>query len=311
MTAPLVSVILPTFNRLAYLRQAIDSVFAQSHADWELVIADDGSEPETRAYLAGLAAGRRVRIIWLPHTGNPSVARNCALRSARGAFVAFLDSDDVWLPRKLEIQLAAHEADPRRRWSYTGLARIDESGRFMPDTPRRYWVPFEGAIFEQLLTLEAVVATPSVIADRRLIEAAGGFDEQQLFFEEYDLWLRLIGLSEVTLIDEPLVLVRSHDQHYSADRVGVYEARARMLDKAQSRATTGRLRRVLRMERAKNSTRLAAAHAVYGRLPDVMQALWGGRDCARRSFVWWGTAARTVARAALRRPLAARRSVTP
>src|ERR1700732_1465702 len=106
MTAPVVSIILPTFNRLKYLRPAIDSVFAQTLADWELLIADDGSDEETRAYLEHLGGLPRVKLIWLAHSGNPSAVRNAALREARGDYIAFLDSDDVWLPSKLERQVA-------------------------------------------------------------------------------------------------------------------------------------------------------------------------------------------------------------
>ena len=91
---PLVSVIVPTFNRLLYLRPAVASVFAQTLVDWELIIADDGSDEHTRAYLSALQSEPRVSIIWLPHCGNPAAVRNRALRQARGEYLAFLDSDD-------------------------------------------------------------------------------------------------------------------------------------------------------------------------------------------------------------------------
>src|SRR5262245_25447599 len=125
---PAVSVILPTFNRPKYLRAAIESVFNQTFADWELIVADDGSGEETRSYLLGLAQ-TRVRTLWLPHTGNPSRVRNAAIKVAGGRYLAFLDSDDVWAPAKLTRQMAALEAHPDRLWSYTGCDRIDEDGR--------------------------------------------------------------------------------------------------------------------------------------------------------------------------------------
>ncbi len=83
MTTPTVSIILPTFNRLQYLRAAVDSVFGQTFEDWELVIADDGSDSETQAYLRDVARGPRVRLLSLPHSGNPPAVRNIALREAR------------------------------------------------------------------------------------------------------------------------------------------------------------------------------------------------------------------------------------
>ena len=297
MTPPLVSVILPVFNRLPYLRASVDSVFAQTVAEWELIIADDGSDEETQAYLHTLEALARVKLIHLVHSGNPSAVRNAALREARGRYVAFLDSDDVWLPQKSEAQLAAHEACPGRLWSYTGLMRMAEDGKILDDWPKNRWVPSQGSIFAQLLTLEAFVATPCVIAERRLVEQAGGFDEEQLFFEEYDLWLRLSQLSDVIVIDEPLALVRNHLQHYTADRVGVYEARFRLLDKVATLATTRQLASVLRLERARNASNLAPVAAAAGYRTKALHMLWRSRACAWHQRTWWRLACSTVVQA--------------
>ena len=103
--AATVSVVLPTFNRLRFLRPTIESVYAQTFTDWELIIADDGSDLETREYLQSLANHSRVTVVSLPHTGRPSMVRNAALLRAAGEYVAFLDSDDLWAPRKLERQI--------------------------------------------------------------------------------------------------------------------------------------------------------------------------------------------------------------
>src|SRR5579863_3753675 len=91
-----VSVVLPAFNRLRFLRPAIESVSAQTFADWELIIADDGSDLETRQYLQSFADDPRVTVVWLEHTGKPSMVRNAAVLRAAGEYVAFLDSDDLW-----------------------------------------------------------------------------------------------------------------------------------------------------------------------------------------------------------------------
>src|SRR5579872_455926 len=95
-----VSVIVPTFNRLRFLKPAIESVYAQTYADWDMTIADDGSDDETRVYLSSLR-GLRTRVLQLDHTGNPSYVRNVAIGAATGHYLAFLDSDDVWAPTKL------------------------------------------------------------------------------------------------------------------------------------------------------------------------------------------------------------------
>jgi glycosyltransferase involved in cell wall biosynthesis len=295
--SPIVSVVLPTFDRLKYLRAAVDSVFSQTFADWELVIADDGSGLETRAYLEALEDDPRVGVLRLRHTGNPSAVRNAALREARGQYLAFLDSDDVWLPTKLAVQVAALRGNPLRRWSYTAITRVGPDGTILPNDANRRWVPYEGPIFEQLLTLQAAVATPSVVAERTLVEQAGAFDEGQPFFEEYDLWLRLIRLSEVSVIREPLVLVRNHDEHYTVDRVGVYEARARLLDKVGGGVTTASLRSALRAERAKNAVALATAYVRRERRTEALETLWRNRvhlwHCPRHT---WRPAAATMTR---------------
>ncbi len=287
MNSPAVSVILPTFNRLPYLRAAVESVLAQTFLDWELIIADDGSGPETTAYLATLALLPRVQLIRLEHCGNPGAVRNAAIRVAGSEYLAFLDSDDLWLPRKLEIQLKALKASEGCRWSYTALTRIDAQGGAMPgEFPDRRAVP-AGDIFKQLLTLEAAVVTPSVMAERSLVAEVGGFDERQMYFEEYDLWLRLSRVSAVCAVDEPLVMVRNHAEHYSANRVGVYEARLRLLDKIAALPDTAELHAILELERAKTLASLGSACAAAGERARALTLLWNSRQLAWHGRHWW------------------------
>jgi glycosyltransferase involved in cell wall biosynthesis len=293
---PTVSIVLPTFNRLPFLRESVDSVFAQTLQEWELIIADDGSEDDTLVYLAVLERLPRVKVLRLAHTGNPGAVRNAALRQADGRFVAFLDSDDLWMPDKLHRQLAAHAARPDRRWSYTALQRIDAAGEPMRDGLGMGWVPHEGAIFEQLLTIEAAVATPSVMVERQLLDQVGAFDEQQSYFEDYELWLRLSLRSDVIVVNQPLIKVRNHAQHYSADRVGVYRARFRLLDKMAGYALTPRLRALLRLEHAKNAASLAFVSAIAGRRFLALRMLWRSRQCAWHSAAWWSKAGSTLVR---------------
>lgn len=296
MKRPAVSVILPTFNRLAFLRPAVDSVLAQTCSDWQLVIADDGSGPETAAYLATLANPPRIRVLELAHSGSPAAVRNAALSAASGDYVAFLDSDDVWRPEKLRRQLALHRERDRCGWSYTAEELIDAAGRtVLTPGARRANVLHEGAIFEALLTLEASLSTPCVMAERRLIEEVGGFDEGLPFFEDYDLWLRLSLRSEVRALSEPLALVRNHGEHYSADRVGVYQARLRLLEKFTAAVTTARQGTILLEERARTSMALARVLAASGRGNDALRSLWRSREIALSDHSWWWAAMYTLA----------------
>src|SRR5579862_8362060 len=163
-SSALVSVILPTFNRLRYLRPTVESLYAQTFPDWELIVADDGSESETREYLQCLAKRPRVTVVWLAHSGRPSMVRNAALRRAAGEYVAFLDSDDLWAPRKLERQIETLHARADCRWTYTGFLRVDQCGNPLPEEKTRHWMPYEGDIFDHVVTCRASIRTPSVLA---------------------------------------------------------------------------------------------------------------------------------------------------
>lgn len=281
---PQVSIIVPCYNRVQYLRHAVDSVLAQTFRDWELIVADDGSGEETANYLTELDNLRQVRVLRLQHSGNPSVVRNAALRTARGAWIAFLDSDDVWLPTKLEMQIALHHSCAARRWSYVAMERIHEDGNLMRGEPRR--ATPGGAIFEQLLRLAANVSMSGVMAERALLEQMGGFDEAQPFFEDFDLFLRLSLRSEVSVVTQPLVRMRSHTQHYSADRVGMLAGRARLLEKMQAEAERLGVGAVLLCEQEGNYADLARAYARGGRRREAVEFLWRARRawCQKR---WW------------------------
>jgi hypothetical protein len=283
---PLVSVIIPAFNRLEYLRPAIESVFSQTFSHWELLIADDGSDEETRAYLTTLECRPRVKIIWLTHTGNPGAVRNAALREATGEYVAFLDSDDVWMPTKLELQIAALRSCVDRRWSYTGYVCIDGTGKTRTYPGARPWRPHRGAILEQLLMHEVEVWTPGVVVERALLAQVGGFDEKQSEFEDYDLWLRLACHSEVELIDQPLIGVRSHDQQYCGGGIRMLAGRHRSLNKMCLLVTDSRLRRVVDRLRAQCTLDLASLQGKTHRLAAV-RILLSGSTHSWRLMAWW------------------------
>jgi len=299
---PQVSILIPCFNRVEYLRDAVDSVLAQSFRDWELIVADDGSGPQTLDYLADLEQRTRARVLRLEHTGNPGIVRNVALKAARGAYVAYLDSDDVWLPTKLDRQLALQRRQPERRWSYVAMDRIHADGRLMRGEPRRP-TP-EGMIFEPLLRLVAAnVSMSSVMAERALLERLGGFDEDLPFFEDLDLMMRLSLASEVAVVREPLVRMRSHAQHYSADRIGMLSGRARLLQKMQAEAQRHGVLAVLRREQRRNNSDLARAFAAAGQRRPALALLGASwRGAWYRGFWWkaWIALARSCAPAGLR-----------
>jgi glycosyltransferase involved in cell wall biosynthesis len=296
MTSPEVSVVLPTYNRPQYLPAAIDSVFAQTFTDWELIVADDGSEGETAAYVTALANSPRTQVLRLAHTGNPGAVRNAACRAARGEYIAFLDSDDVWLPEKLALQVASLRSRPRRGWSHTAFTVIDESGELLSGARSRWWPAVDGWILESLIMMEPVIAMSSLIVRRRLLEQVGGFDNKQRMCEDYDLFLRFAGLTEIDGIRATLLHKRRHAENYSDDTIAL-EDRGRALEKMLIVSTDRNLRSLLRRERAKAAAELART-----------QAIGGGRWAALRTVVkssqyswgyraWWLRSAETAARA--------------
>ena len=296
MTGPEVSVVLPTFNRLRYLRPAVDSVFAQTFTDWELIVADDGSEAETAAYLAALANRPKVKVLRLAHTGNPGAARNAACRAAQGEYIAFLDSDDVWLPEKLALQVASLRSHPQRGWSHTAFAVIDESGELLTGSRARWWPAVEGAILERWIKLEISIAVPSVIVRRQLLEQLGGFDLKQRMCEDYDLFLRLAALSEIDGVPETLVHVRSHRERFHSASI-VLEDRGRALEKFLAASTDRSLHSLARRERAKVAADLARSQAICGDRWAALGTLARSSQYAWGYAEWWLGGAKAAARA--------------
>jgi glycosyltransferase involved in cell wall biosynthesis len=294
-TVPSVSVILPTFNRTKFLKLAIESVYAQTYADWEIVVADDGSGEEARSYLQSIA-DPRVRIIWLPHSGNPSLVRNAAIKAANGRFLAFLDSDDTWAPLKLEKQVGALRDHANSRWSYTACDQIDEHGFPIAKKHLRPIVRPEGWIFEKLLTLEIGIAMPTVVAERDLVNEIGGFDEQQRFGEFHDLCLRLAMKGEVVVVRESLCSVRTHNEHYSSDKIGDHAGWMRLYEKMANLTTVPRLRAHCAKMRAETSLRLAREHAVNGDSRGALTTLRRASSFAWRYPHWWWGALKVIVR---------------
>ena len=299
---PTVSVILPTFNRVEFLRLAVASVYSQTYSDWEMIIADDGSNEETRAYLRSIT-GPQVRTIWLPHSGNPSKVRNAAIAASCGRYLAFLDSDDTWAPSKLNNQIEALRDRAACRWSYTDCDLIDERGhRFINERFQRFTIQ-DGWIFEPLLKLEISIAMPSVVVARDLIDIVGGFDENQLFGEWQDLVLRLAMKSEVVALRESMCSVRIHDKQYSGDQVAATMGWMRLYEKMAGLIPTPQLQTFCAQMRAETSLKVARLLGAKGDYRGVWTTLARASVFSCRYPHWWWGALKAVARPAVPRVL--------
>ena len=208
---PLVSIVLPTYNRMPYLAQAVESVLRQTEGRWELLLVDDGSNDDTTSYLGRLDDGR-IHVLRLSHIGHPGAVRNAALPLARGRYVAFLDSDDWWEPEKIALQLAALADHPECGWSYTWFRSVDQEGREIPG--RLPPASHQGMIVQGLITGEAGVITSGVMVVRAVLTAAGHFDESLTVASHFDLLVRLALRSSVVLVPRVLATRRTHAGNY-------------------------------------------------------------------------------------------------
>jgi glycosyltransferase involved in cell wall biosynthesis len=296
---PTVSVIIPTRDREALLRQAVESVLAQTYGDWELIVADDGSTDGTREYLEG-CADERVRPLFLGQGRNsPCRGRNAGLRRARGDWVAFLDDDDLWLPEKLALQLARLQAEPRCGWSYTGFEHIDAEGRPRAAHPSSGFHPISGRILEPLLTFAAVAVICTLMVRRSLLDEVGGFDEHVALREDYDLVLRLAARSDVCAVPETLTLVRVHDGRSTTRRraADLFELNERVYRKAAAAAPTDAIRALCIRRCAAERARRAYVLSDEGAHREALVAVGRALRDAPLAYDVWRTAARTAARA--------------
>jgi glycosyltransferase involved in cell wall biosynthesis len=236
--APLVSVIIPTHDRLPMLHDAIDSVLAQTYRDFELIVVDDGSQ-DGAAEKIPARYGSAVRVLTQARRG-VAAARNLGVKCSRGVYLAFLDSDDMWRPRKLETQMSLMHSQTRWRICQTEEIWIRNGVRVNPK--KRHRKP-SGDIFRASLDL-CLVSPSAALMTRELFERIGGFDESFPVCEDYDLWLRIAVEHPVPLIAEPLVVKRGgHADQLSRSTWGLDRFRVRAIKKLLDSGMEGEKRR--------------------------------------------------------------------
>jgi len=220
-----VSVIIPTYNRWPLVGEAIDSVLAQTTSEYELIVVDDGSTDETPGRLRGY--GEKLTVLSQSRRG-VAAARNLGATHASGRYLAFLDSDDIWHPRKLERQVAFMESSPEVEICQTEEIWIRNGVRVNPRNKHR---KPSGDIFRA--SLELCLVSPSAVMMRRdLFERVEGFDESLPVCEDYDLWLRIAKDIEIPLIPEALVTKRGgHADQLSRSTWGLDRFRVQSIAK--------------------------------------------------------------------------------
>ena len=217
---PRVSVVVPTYERADLVGRAVDSALAQTVEDIEVIVVDDGSTDGTRE---AVAAESDPRVRYLEHESNRGVsaARNTGIEAASGEYVAFLDSDDEWLPRKLERQLAALD-DRGDGWvgaycdvATTGLSSLGRIAAAVSESVFRSAAPREGGreLAEALLSMRVFMGPGStLLVERDALTVAGSFDEELSIYEDWDLVLRVLSVGKIAYVDEALAVT-----HFTGD----------------------------------------------------------------------------------------------
>ena len=220
-----VSVIIPTYNRGHLLAEAIDSVLSQTYNDLELIVVDDGSQDETKEIVSSYSS--QVIYLYQKHRG-VSAARNRGIEQAQGEYLSFLDSDDLWLKKKLNLQMEYLKSHPETLICYTDEIWIRKGVRVNPMKKHK---KYSGMIFEHCLPL-CIVSPSSVLMHRHLLDEVGVFDETLEVCEDYDLWLRISARYPVQFIEKPLIVKRGgHEDQLSKKWNGQDRFRIRALVK--------------------------------------------------------------------------------
>lgn len=224
---PAVSVVLPTYNRAPLLGRAIRSVLGQSYGDFELIVVDDGSTDGTAGVVAGFG-DRRVRFLQLKRNAGAGAARNAGIRTARGRFLAFQDSDDEWEPSKLSEQMAAFERGP----ASLGVVYSDMRKILGDGTQKSFPAPSvpPGSFIDPATRFYQVgnIGIQSALIRREHLDAAGHFNEELPALEDLELFIRLSRRCDFRRVRRPLV--KYYDTHgISKDRHAIWVSRRLIL----------------------------------------------------------------------------------
>jgi teichuronic acid biosynthesis glycosyltransferase TuaG len=203
-SGPLVSVIVPTYNRASIIGLTLESILAQSHRNLELIVVDDGSTDATGEVLAKINDSR-LQYMVIPHAGRPSVPRNYGMRLSKGSYIAFCDDDDMWLPKKLEKQLSVLEGREDLLMACTNVT-------FLPDRAVMKKVGKDETRSFEYLLFNSDIVNSSVVMKRSVVDSIGYLDEDVRLkaSEDYDYWCRLLAFRDLSVLfmAEPLVYYR-------------------------------------------------------------------------------------------------------
>ena len=213
---PRVSVIVPSYNRAQMLPRALESIFAQTYKDYEVIVVDDGSKDETPEVMKQFLG--RVKYIRKENGGSAS-ARNRGIEESGGKYIAFLDSDDYWVPEKLEVQVQVLDAHPNVGIVYARMPIINDKGERVGTKP----AGISGRNFKELLEHWGDLPTSTVMTRRECFEKAGKFDTALTTMQDIDMWLRIARHYDLYEIESKVLAYYSrHGEQITSSKIKVY-----------------------------------------------------------------------------------------
>lgn len=230
---PKVSIIIPVYNSQKTVGEALDSVLAQTYADHEVIVINDGSTDDSEAVIRRYVTGGRADIICVTQKNKgAAAARNAGIRIAKGELIAFLDADDLWDTDKLKTAAETLKAHPGVMLVFSDM-RHSVDGKMVHASylhERDYRHIASGQIYDNLLK-ENFIFTPTVVARKSIFTKTGYFDESLKIAEDYDLWLRIALQFEILFIDRPLVTRRRIGSNITRDKRLYIESGIRLREK--------------------------------------------------------------------------------
>ncbi|MDA3849870.1 MAG: glycosyltransferase family A protein [Spirochaetaceae bacterium] len=215
----MISLIIPSYNRLDLLKEAMDSVARQTWTDWELILVDDGSTDATASWADHWFKSHPGRFLQLEHRGFPGRARNRGVEASAGEWIAFLDSDDLWKPEKLYRQMEAVQTQPHLRiWHCREIWQRE--GRIISQKAQKH--QRQGSIFNDALK-KCIIGPSTVMIHREFWQQHQGFREDLQVAEDYELWQRMTCSQMVGYLDEPLTVKRAGKWDQLSERYGQIE----------------------------------------------------------------------------------------
>ena len=239
MSKPLVSIIIPAYNSEKYISETLNSILSQTYRNMEIIVVDDGSSDRTAEIIKSYQTKRNDKpdLIYIHQlNAGPSNARNTGIRAAKGKYIAFLDSDDLWTDGKLEKQVSYMEANSDVALVFGDMSLFSSEGTLTESAFRKYGFPQcdqRGRVtnaFKELLERN-YISTGTVLLKKECFGSAGYFDELLKYAEDYDLWLRISLMFKIGCIPEIFRSKRMHDSNLAKEEESFYKSNIYILHK--------------------------------------------------------------------------------